>query len=283
MLCFIPPREINVSERDIYMKTAVLVVSFGTSHGDTLDKTITAIEKQIEKDLHMPVRRAFTSNIIMQKWAKQGVHIDSTGEALNKLYKEGYCTVIVQPTHIINGDEYEKMLLQLTPYIDKINILVGKPLLTDIQDYKIIAEALSRRIDRLKEDEGLVLMGHGTGHYSNSTYPQMEYVFRDMGMKDAFIGTVEGYPGIDEVIRRLREKPELKRIRLMPFMIVAGDHVKNDMAGNEDSWKTQLEDLGYTVTCIMQGLGENEGVRKLYSEHAVRAQNVSSVIIRREA
>lgn len=262
-------------------KTAVLVVSFGTSHMDTLEKTISAIEKQIGSDFpDYTVCRAFTSGIIMDVWKKRGVDIKNAGQILEGLLANGYETVIVQPTHIINGDEHEKMLSQIAPFKESMKILVGKPLLTDFCDFKRVAEAIICQTADLGEDEGLILMGHGSGHYSNAAYAQMEYVLRDMGLKRAFIGTVEGYPGLDEVTRRLSESREIKRVRLQPFLIVAGDHAKNDMAGGEPgSWKSVLEQMGYSVSCTVKGLGEYEAIRSIFSDHVKNAGNLSATIL----
>lgn len=261
-------------------KTAVLVVSFGTSHMDTLEKTIAAIERQIEGDFpQYTVRRAFTSGIIMGVWKKRGVDIKNAGQALKSLMADGYDTVIVQPTHIINGDEYEKMLSQIAPFMEQVKILIGKPLLTDLGDFKRAAEAVICQAAELGEDEGLVLMGHGSGHYAGAAYSQMEHILRDIGLKRAFVGTVEGYPGLDEVTRGLREFGEIKRVRLQPLMIVAGDHAKNDMAGDTpDSWKSALERMGYTVTCTVRGLGEYEAIRLIFSDHVKNAGSVNLLL-----
>lgn len=261
---------------DMINKTAVLVVSFGTSHMDTLGKTIAAIERQIEEEFpQYTVRRAFTSGIIMGVWQKRGVDIKSTDRALEILLSEGYETVIVQPTHIINGNEYEKMLSQLAPFMECMKILVGKPLLTEFWDFKLVAEAIIRQVNDLGEDEGLVLMGHGSEHFSNAAYAQMEYILRDMGLKRAFVGTVEGYPGLDEVLRALKGFEGIKRLRLLPFMIVAGDHAKNDMAGDgPGSWRAVFESLGYETACILKGLGEDEAIRAIFADHVRNAGKI---------
>jgi len=252
------------------VKTAVLVVSFGTSHTDTLGKTIEAIEGRI--GLEFPgyvVRRAFTSGIIMKIWRERGVVIDSVGDALLSLVDEGFETVIVQPTHIINGVEYEKMLAQIQPFMARTRIHAGTPLLTDVHDYKEVARALVSDAGNMDSDEMIVFMGHGSSHHSSSAYSQMEYVFHDMGFTRSIIGTVEGYPGLEEVKRRLRERAEIKKVCLQPFMVVAGDHAKNDMSGSgPDSWKSVLEQMGYSVTCNMRGLGEYGAIRDLFSRHA---------------
>ena len=256
-------------------KEAVLVVSFGTSHEDTLEKNISAIEREIgAKFPEITLRRAFTSGIIMRILReKRNIVIDNTAEALERLLSEGYIDVTIQPTHIMNGDEYEKMCTQAAPYADRLNITFGRPLLTTVADYKATAAAVMDTIAAPENDEAIVFMGHGTGHYANAAYSQFEYILHDMGWKRAFVGTVEGYPELDEVERRLKEHPEIKRLRLYPLMIVAGDHAKNDMAGDEeDSWKTVLESAGYEVTTVLMGMGEMPGIRKIFAEHASDAR-----------
>ena len=125
-------------------------------------------------------------------------------------------------------------------------------------------------VTELNDDEMLVLMGHGTDHHANSAYPTLEYTFHALGYNQVLIGTVESFPELKNVMAKL-EIAEKKKVALMPFMLVAGDHAKNDMAGDEDSWKSQLEDEGYEVRVIMKGLGEFEGIRRIFLEHIEEA------------
>lgn len=255
---------------------AVLVVSFGTSHLDTLEKTIQPIEWDIAARLPGRVqRRAFTSGIILRKLAQRdGLHIDNVPQALERLAGEGCRDVVVQPTHIMNGDEYQKLMSQAEPFRDRFDRLVfGRPLLTTVQDYKSAAVALLTVLPEAAPDTALVFMGHGTEHFANSAYCQLEYLFHDMGRTDVLLGTVEGYPALDEVLSRLEERPQVKKVILYPLMIVAGDHAKNDLAGEEpDSWKSQLAARGYAVECVLSGLGEYPGIRALFVQHAMEAE-----------
>lgn len=256
-------------------KKALLVVSFGTSHLDTLEKTIAAAEEAISARFPgVVMRRAFTSGMIIKALRqREGIEIDNVQEALARLAAEGCTQVKVQPTHIMNGDEYEKMLAQAAPFAEKMALSVGKPLLTSVQDFRDVCRALMAQLGAPAGDEAVVFMGHGTGHYANAAYSQLDYMLRDMGWKNAFIGTVEGYPELSEVLRRLEERPELRRVRLYPLMIVAGDHAKNDMAGDEpDSWKSQLEQRGYQVECCLMGLGEYPAIREILASHALEAE-----------
>lgn len=254
------------------MKKAILVVSFGTSYPDTLEKTILATEKAVADAFPgWEIRRAFTSSMIMKKLLKRdGVQIDNVAQAIAKLEAEGYTHVAVQPTHVMHGEEYEKLLKQLEPYRLRLNVQVGEPLLDKQEDYEAVSSALFRWLPQPKENEALVLMGHGTPHFANSAYGQLEQNLQD-ACDRVYVATVEGYPTLDRVINLLAKRPEIQKITLAPFMLVAGDHARNDMAGDEDSWKRQLEDKGYEVTCILQGLGEYPEIRALFVRHCQKA------------
>ena len=250
------------------MGKAILAVSFGTSHMDTLDKTIGAIERSIEE--HFPeyrLYRAFTSGMILKKLRKtKGLEFYTVKEAMERMAADGMETVIVQPTHIINGIENDKMLEDLMMYADRFQkIRVGKPLLSSVDDYKKAIHAVMEEVE-LAEDETLVLMGHGTDHHANSAYPTLEYTFHLLGYRQVLVGTVEGFPDFNNVLTKL-EITGTKKVVLMPFMVVAGDHAKHDMAGDEDSWKSELEEAGYEVRTILKGLGELKGIRNLFVEH----------------
>ncbi len=257
-------------------KKALLVVSFGTSFPDTLEKNIAAIERDVSAALPDHVlRRAFTSGMILRKIARRdGVHIDDVPRALARLVAEGFTQVVLQPTHIMNGDEYDKLCGQAAPFTGLLDLRLGTPLLTEAEDYQALARALMDSLPAPGEGEALVFMGHGTGHHANAAYCQLEYVLHDLGWKDALVGTVEGYPGFAEVLRRLSERPHIRAVRLHPLMVVAGDHANNDMAGEEeDSWRAQLEGAGYAVTCTLKGLGEYPAVRSLFARHALVAHD----------
>lgn len=257
-------------------RKALLVVSFGTSYHDTLEQNIGAIETAIAAALPGRVlRRAFTSGTILRKLAaRDGVVIDDVIGALERLLGEGFTDVLVQPTHMMNGDEYEKLCRQAAPFAGRFERLtIGRPLLDGIEDYKAAAAALLDELPGATEGTALVLMGHGTEHFANAAYAQLEYVLHDVGRRDVLIGTVEGYPGLPEVLRRLEERPGVRRTELYPLMVVAGDHARNDLAGDgPDSWRGQLAAAGYDVTCHLRGLGEYPGVRALFAAHGRAAE-----------
>lgn len=258
-------------------KKAVLVVSFGTSYNESREKTIGSVEKKIAGALpDYEQRRAFTSQIIIDKVAKRdNEKIDNVTEAMQKLVNEGFGTLVIQPTHVMNGEEYDEMK-ELTEPFEKnfVSVKYGKPLLTSSDDYADTVNAIAKDIPNLADKScAVVFMGHGTAHFANASYSALDYRFKAMGFENAFVGTVEGYPDLDKIKKDLAEfKP--KKVVLVPLMIVAGDHANNDMAGDEEeSWKTQLKKEGYEVECILKGLGEYEGIQDMFVKHCKDALN----------
>ena len=171
----------------------------------------------------------------------------------------------------MNGDEYDKMLEQIADFEDKVNIKVGEALLTSSKDYDEVVSALCDEgfsEELADKDTAIVLMGHGTGHFADAAYAALDYRFKVSGHRNVFVATVEGYPELDTIVPQIKELAP-KKVVLMPFMVVAGDHAKNDMAGDEeDSWKKVFEGLGYEVKCVLKGIGELPSIRKIYVEHA---------------
>lgn len=253
------------------MKKGILVVSFGTSHLDTMKKTIDVIEKEIaEKFDGCRVYRAFTSGMIIRKLKRtENMDIDTVSEALKWMAADGgRCD---RPAHpYLNGIENDRMMEDLMENMSLFKrIRVGKPLLSSVEDYKKSIHAVMAETE-LRDGEMLVLMGHGTDHHANSAYPTLEYTFHALGYNQVLVGTVESFPELKNVMAKLKIA-EKKKVALMPFMLVAGDHAKNDMAGDEDSWKSGLEEEGYEVRVILKGLGEFEGIRKIFLEHIEEA------------
>ena len=254
------------------MKKAILSVSFGTSYPDTLLKTIAATEQALADAFPgWEVRRAFTSGMIIRKLRERdGVEIENVTQAMHRLEDEGYTHIAVQSTHVMHGEEYEKMLSQLEPFRLRMKISVGMPLLHSEEDYASVAQALLEWLPALDEDEALVLMGHGTTHFANSAYAQMEHMLQARCDR-VYLATVEGYPTLESVQRQLAKRTQIRRLMLAPFMLVAADHARNDMSGEEDSWAEQLRKAGYVVRCILQGWGECSAVRELFVEHCRQA------------
>ncbi|MCK5780065.1 MAG: sirohydrochlorin cobaltochelatase [Psychrilyobacter sp.] len=256
-------------------KKAIILVSFGTTHADTRAKTINALETQFKEEFpDFKVVTAFTSRIIMRRVkANEGIVYNNPSEALDILKKEGYTHVLVQATHIMNGEESEVLGKEVALHMKDFKVLrVGRPLLNQLPDYKAVAEALAPKYNSLKENkflffgenEATVFIGHGTSHPGNATYSMMEDTFHEFYSENVFIATVEGYPTLTSVIRKLK-KQNITHVNLYPFMIVAGTHARDDIA---TEMKAELEKEGFTVTAPLVGLGENEAIRKIYIQHA---------------
>jgi len=258
------------------MKKGILVVSFGTSHEDTRKKTINAITDDVKREFKdFEVRTAFTSSIVMKILEQRDkIYVDTVEEALSKMKREKFEEIVVQPLHVICGEEYNKLVSTVNHFRHSFsNIKVGNPLLTSIDDYKNVAKALVPELNESDEENAVVFMGHGTHHHANSAYACMDYVLKDMGFSNVHVGTVEGYPELNDVIGKL-SKSETKNVKLLPLMLVAGDHAKNDMAGEEeDSWENVLKNEGYNVKSFVKGLGEMEEIRKIYMEHIKDTMN----------
>lgn len=252
------------------MKQAFLCVSFGTSV-PAARKNITAVEEALKAELsNMDFYRAFTSPTIRRHLAARGETIWDVPEALERLAEKGYRQVLVQPTHFLYGLEYEALCAKVEEKRDEFSsLLLGKPLLAHTEDLRALSQILSDEYPQ-NPGESLVLMGHGTPHFSNVVYPALQTVFHMLGRRDVFVGTVEGWPDLTAILPQLREGG-FRSVRLVPLMLVAGDHALHDMAGDEpDSWKQILFRENFEVTCVMQGLGQLKGVQALYCQH-VRA------------
>lgn len=251
-------------------KRGILVVSFGTSVLRTFKNCIEDTENEIKNEFkEYEVRRAFTSGIIIKKLKSQNkIYIDTVPEALDKMRDEGFREVYVQPLHIMPGDEYDKVVHCINEYQGFFSKLVlGRPVLYRKHDYVIAARALEKQLPLLGQNEAVVLMGHGSSHPSNSSYALFQYVLDDLKMRNTFVATVEGYPEIDNVIPKLK-KNNIEKVTLMPFMLVAGDHAVNDMAGeDEDSWQQILKSKGFEVNTYLHGLGENKAFQEIYVQH----------------
>ena len=255
------------------MKKAILVVSFGTSFEETRKKTIDRIEDDIRTAYpDFALYRAWTSGMIIRKIRKRdGLVVDTVPEAVERMISDGVEELVVQPTHILNGIENDLMKEAVLKRADAFDKLVfGDPLLTLLEDNFSVIKAVMEEFKEIPDDEALVFMGHGTEHYANNVYAALDYTFKDLGYKNVFVGTVEGYPEFRN-IERLLDEHGYKKVTLAPFMVVAGDHATNDMAGGGDSWKSWLEADGLKVSCTVRGLGEYSGVRQMYIGHIKRA------------
>ncbi len=244
------------------MDRAVVITSFGTSVPEARI-SITAVEEALEgAALGCRCLRAFTSPTIRKVLAGRGEVVPSLTEALKELQRDGVRQVVVQPTHLLYGIEYDKLKAEAEALAGGFaSLLVGRPLLAHTGDIRRSALELSRS-HPAKKGEAIVYMGHGTEHFANAAYPALQTALRLAGREDIYIGTVEGWPGLSDILRQLGENGPC-RVKLLPLMLVAGDHARNDMAGE---WKGALEQAGHKVDCSFIGLGTFSWVQEMYKE-----------------
>lgn len=258
------------------MKTGILVVSFGTTHLDTLAKTIQAVEEDLAAAFPgVPCYRAFTSGIVRSRLkSKYDVTVDSVEEALERMKADGVKRAVVQPTLLIPGDEYDRMRSKVLRNAGELEVAMGLPLLWDDGDLIAILEILAQAYPR-QEDTVLLTMGHGTEHESNCLYVRLAQRMQERGGAMALC-TVEGKPDFADAVRQLSAQPA-RKVHLAPLLLVAGDHSKNDMAGEGgDSLRSLLEKAGFTVSWSLQGLGELRAVRELYVSRAKAAYHTKT-------
>ena len=256
-------------------KPVILVVSFGTSYTDNLGLSIGGVEEAVKAAYpEWEVRRAFTAQTVIDILdERDAIDTDNVTEAMDKLVADGVKKVVIQPTHVMNGAEYDDVMAEIAPYADKFEgFAVGAPLLTSVEDYEAVTEALLAENEYAgSADTAIVYMGHGTHHFANATYSQAQLVMQAAGYENVFVGTVEGFPALENVMANVTAYGA-EKVVLYPFMVVAGDHASNDMAGDEeDSWKTAFANAGFEVECVLEGLGQNAGVQAIYVEHVQAA------------
>ncbi len=254
-------------------ETEVLVVSFGTSFNDSRVKTIGAIEAAMEKAFPgYSVRRGFTANIIIDHvYKRDDEKIDDITEALDRAVANGVKNLLVQPTHLMAGYEYDDVVAELKKYEDKFEtIAIGKQLLDTDEDFEIVMKAITEATaEQAKEkDTAICFMGHGTEHASNAVYAKMQEKLTAAGYSNYYIGTVEAEPSFQEVVDAVKAAG-YKKVYLEPLMIVAGDHANNDMADPEDpeSWVSLFNAAGIEAEPILRGLGELPAIQDLLVEH----------------
>ena len=271
----------------------ILVVSFGTSFNDSRVADIKGIEDALQEAYpDWAVRRAFTAQIIINHvQARDGEYIDNMQQALDRAVANGVKNLVVQPTHLMHGAEYDEMMDAINEYADQFeSVQVAEPLLGEVgsdatvinEDKQAVAEAVTAAavaeagydsLDAAKEDgTAFVFLGHGTSHTAKVSYSQMQTQMTELGYDNVFIGTVEGEPeetACDAVIEAVSAAGYTKVI-LRPLMVVAGDHANNDMAGDdEDSWKSMFTASGSfeSVEAQISGLGSIPAVQELYVAH----------------
>ena len=273
----------------------LLVVSFGTSYNDSRVNDIKSIEDALQEAYpDWSVRRAFTAQIIINHiQARDGEKIDNMTQALERAVANGVKNLVVQPTHLMHGAEYDEMCAAIDDYRDNFDaVSIAEPLLGEVgsdatvinADKEAVAKAVTAAaveasgfdsLEAAKEaGAAFVLLGHGTAHVARVSYSQMSTQMQQLGYENVFIGTVEGEPeetACESVIEKVRAAGYTTVI-LRPLMVVAGDHANNDMAGSDDdSWKPMFEDAGFTVDCQIAGLGGIADIQALYIAHTQAA------------
>jgi len=255
---------------DIVQKTGILLVAFGSSEVSA-QISFENIDKKVQETYpDIPVKWAYSSHIIRKKLAKQGKVLDSPEVALAKMADQGFTHVAVQSLHTIAGAEYHDVRRVVGAFQEMgkfESIILGYPLLATQEDMARAARAILATIPKeRKKNEAVVLMGHGTHHPANAFYAALMFQVQ-LQDPNVFIGTVEGYPGLD-AITPLLKKSRIKKVYLMPFMSVAGDHAKNDMAGDEeDSWKSILIKEGFECVPILKGTAEFDQFVNMWVDH----------------
>jgi len=250
-------------------KKAIVVASFGTSYDEARRLDIEPLERRIAQEHpDCQVVRAFTSNMVIRVLANRGIRIPTVGEALEQLQSQGVEEVYIQPTHIIPGEEFEKVTKAAHLARKHFRVIkVGQPLLASTADMMEMVHWTAEAF-QLRPGQCLVWMGHGTNHFANAAYAAMDYMYKEQGHPEVFMGTVEAYPnGMDTVLNQIKARGYTQAV-LSPFMLVAGDHAKNDLAGDEeDSWKNHFAKNGVPTQIVLKGLGEYPGVQDIYLRH----------------
>lgn len=256
----------------------LMVVSFGTSFNDNRRETIGAIEKAIADKYgdKWSVRRAFTAQIVINHINdRDGVKIDNVTEALDRAVENGVKRLVILPTHLMKGLEYEDLVDEVAGYAEYFDLVaIGDPLLYDEDGftYDGIIDAITEDTKSyVNKDTAIVYMGHGTEADSNHVYADINDRLHERGFNNYFVGTVEAYPTLEDVIESV-SKAGYSKVVLAPLMVVAGDHANNDMAGpEEDSWKSQFEAAGFEVETHMKGLGALPSIQDIYVNQAKKA------------
>ena len=247
-------------------KQALLMVHFGTTYDQTRTLTIDAINNKVKQTFKdADVFEAYTSRIVIKRLKERGIIKQTPTEVLLRLRSEGYTRVIVQGTHIINGIEHDllqKEVDRVRPFFD--NIRLGNPLLYNLDDSKKVIDILVKRHPaNEKKKEHIVFVGHGTTSPSTAIYSQIDYMLKANGFTNYHVGTIEGYPTLETVLKQLKEK-KAKSVVLVPFMFVAGDHATNDISAD---WKEAIEKENIKVSLSIEGLGQIPEIQNIFIEH----------------
>lgn len=259
--------------------SAFLTLSFGSTFAESRQKDIGGIEQALRDAFpHYHHCRAYTSAIVRRQLAKENILIDDPETALQKLLDAGFRHILLQPTHLLHGEEFEQKILTLKENFASAfdSFTLSTPLITVDEDYPLVAAAIAAQFPPLAPAEGIILMGHGTPRRNNQafgqTYVRLQENFDSISLP-VIVGTVEDEdsPNFAAVVRQLQQR-KYKKVHMYPLMVVAGDHAVNDMYGNDDdSWKNRIENLGIATCGHLYGLGRNKAIQALYIQHALKA------------
>jgi sirohydrochlorin cobaltochelatase len=256
------------------MKKTILIVSFGTSHRDARENSLDRIWKDV-KEMAGPgveVVQAYTSEMILDVLHREGIEIFTVEQAVKQILNSGTRELLVVPTHMIPGIEYHKMLRALQPYKSQFQRLeITTTVLEQPEDCERLVPVLQNML-AFQPDKEYILMGHGTEAAANLRYLQMQQALEQQGITNVRIASVEAKPDLEDalVVLQKRKKEGISQVEVHPFMVVAGDHAKNDMAGEVDSYVTRLQEAGFLVNAVIKGLGEYSQFRNLYLEKLAR-------------
>lgn len=247
------------------MKKAIIEASFGTSYKEALDNSVLALKKTFEEEFpEYEVFIALTSGRVLSALKKQEIFFDTLEETLRRVKEEVFGEVIVQPTHLIPGIEYDKLCGRIKPFEKAFTVLkTGTTLFDSDSDIEKVCRIIAKKYP----GETVILMGHGTEHSANDIYMQFGEISKECGYDNIYTATVEAEPMLEDVINKLKIRG-INKVSLVPLMLVAGDHARTDMAGDSsESWKSRLEAAGFEVNCVIKGLGEYSEIRQIYCEH----------------
>lgn len=295
--------------------TAIVIAAFGTTHSDTLDSLLDIVRDAAALYPQTPVRLAFTSNIIRNRWHQRAIDKDYRAQhpdipemiyqvknilgALADLQNQGYKTIVVQPTLLTHGEEFRDLQSYINGLLSIVTvkprwqpfdkIALGRPLMGSPEtgqsvqkDLHVLAKALADDVEQAhKRQATLLYVGHGNEHLSNAIYSDLQQVMTEIyPAVTTLIGLVEGQPTPEQVLTRLQEI-KTERVLLKPLMVVAGDHAKNDMAGAaDDSWKNRLLAAGITPEMLLVGLGKNAAIRRIFLSHLQDAAEEAGIVLR---
>jgi sirohydrochlorin cobaltochelatase len=253
---------------------ALLVISFGSSFTSNREKALAPLKAALDEAFPgFDMFSAFTSRMVIDKLkARDGAAFENPIQAVKRLQHSGYREVLVQPLLVIAGMEYDRLVTDLQPLRGCFDRLaIGAPLLSSPADFGEVVNLLRPYCRAEEPQHALVLMGHGSRHAANAVYARQQEAFRAAGLNNVYMATVEGRPVLHDIIPGLKADG-VKKVTLMPFMLIAGDHAHNDMAGDGDeSWKSILQREGFSVDARITGLGELEGIGEIFRHHAREA------------